>query len=290
MDILSIVERIGEAPTAALCGLLTGLVFGIAAQRSRFCLRAATVEFARGDLGPRTTIWAAADGARDVIAADLDGDMDLDVVSASINDDTVAWYENTDGAGSFGPPRPVTGLADGPWSIHAVDVEGDGDVDLLSASVIDNEVAWYENTDGAGTFSRRLISDAAGGARDVSAADVDGDGDIDVVAAFNADNTVAWYENLDGQGAFGAVRVIDNGAVGVESVGAADVDGDRDTDVFSASAIDDRVAWYRNRDGIGGFDPPRDVYDQADEALAVVAVDVDGDGDRDLVAASAGLI
>ncbi len=57
MDILAIVERIGEAPTAALFGLITGLVFGIAAQRSRFCLRAATVEFARGDLGPRTTIW-----------------------------------------------------------------------------------------------------------------------------------------------------------------------------------------------------------------------------------------
>ena len=57
MDILSIVERIGEAPTAALFGLITGLVFGVAAQRSRFCLRAATVEFARGDLGHRTTIW-----------------------------------------------------------------------------------------------------------------------------------------------------------------------------------------------------------------------------------------
>jgi len=48
MDILPLVERIGEAPTAALFGLLTGAVFGIAAQRSRFCLRAAVVEFARG--------------------------------------------------------------------------------------------------------------------------------------------------------------------------------------------------------------------------------------------------
>ena len=40
MDILAIVERIGEAPTAALFGLVTGIVFGVAAQRSRFCLRA----------------------------------------------------------------------------------------------------------------------------------------------------------------------------------------------------------------------------------------------------------
>jgi hypothetical protein len=54
MDILGIVERIGEAPSAALFGLLTGVIFGVAAQRSRFCLRAAAVEFARGDLGPKS--------------------------------------------------------------------------------------------------------------------------------------------------------------------------------------------------------------------------------------------
>jgi uncharacterized membrane protein YedE/YeeE len=57
MDILAIVERIGEAPAAALFGLITGLIFGVAAQRSRFCLRAATVEFARGELGPKVSVW-----------------------------------------------------------------------------------------------------------------------------------------------------------------------------------------------------------------------------------------
>lgn len=57
MDILSLVDRIGEQPTAALFGLVTGLIFGVAAQRSSFCLRAATVEFARGQLGPRVSVW-----------------------------------------------------------------------------------------------------------------------------------------------------------------------------------------------------------------------------------------
>lgn len=57
MDILPIVERIGEAPTAALFGLITGVMFGVAAQRSRFCLRAATVEFARGGLGRAVAVW-----------------------------------------------------------------------------------------------------------------------------------------------------------------------------------------------------------------------------------------
>ena len=57
MDLVSLVEHIGEAPTAALFGLLTGVVFGVAAQRSRFCLRAATVEFARGKMGDSVAVW-----------------------------------------------------------------------------------------------------------------------------------------------------------------------------------------------------------------------------------------
>lgn len=57
MDILPLVDRIGEAPTAAVFGLVTGMIFGVAAQRSQFCLRAATVEFARGQLGSRVSIW-----------------------------------------------------------------------------------------------------------------------------------------------------------------------------------------------------------------------------------------
>ncbi len=57
MDIIPLIDRIGEGPTAALFGLLTGAVFGIAAQRSAFCLRAAAVEFARGSLGPKVTVW-----------------------------------------------------------------------------------------------------------------------------------------------------------------------------------------------------------------------------------------
>ncbi|MBJ6370939.1 YeeE/YedE family protein [Sedimentitalea arenosa] len=57
MDIVSLLDRIGEAPTAALFGLITGTIFGIAAQRSRFCLRAATVEFARGRMGDKVAVW-----------------------------------------------------------------------------------------------------------------------------------------------------------------------------------------------------------------------------------------
>lgn len=57
MDLIAFVEWMGEGNAEAALGLLVGVVFGIAAQRSTFCLRAATVEFARGSLGPRVAIW-----------------------------------------------------------------------------------------------------------------------------------------------------------------------------------------------------------------------------------------
>ena len=35
--------------------------------------------------------------------------------------------------------------ANGATSVYAADVDGDGDVDVLSASSLDDNIAWYEN-------------------------------------------------------------------------------------------------------------------------------------------------
>ena len=56
----ALLDTWGEPPVTAGAGLVTGLVFGAAAQHSRFCLRAATVEVAGGVLGPRLAIWLVA--------------------------------------------------------------------------------------------------------------------------------------------------------------------------------------------------------------------------------------
>jgi hypothetical protein len=83
-----------------------------------------------------------------VFAADVDGDGDLDVLSASYDDDKIAWYENTDGGGTFGSQQVLSTLANGAFSVFAADVDGDGDLDVLSASFSDDKIAWYENRGG----------------------------------------------------------------------------------------------------------------------------------------------
>lgn len=55
-----LIDTLGDAGTLGVAGLLVGLLFGVAAQRSRFCLRAATVEVAEGRFGPRLAVWLVA--------------------------------------------------------------------------------------------------------------------------------------------------------------------------------------------------------------------------------------
>lgn len=67
MDLLTqltaLSERFGDLTIAMMIGLLTGGLFGFAAQRSAFCLRSAAVELTRGQPGPRFAIWLIAVGA-----------------------------------------------------------------------------------------------------------------------------------------------------------------------------------------------------------------------------------
>ena len=63
MDFTPLIDRLGENGTTLLIGLTVGLVFGAFAQQSRFCLRAAAIEFAHGSIGQKVSIWLLAFGA-----------------------------------------------------------------------------------------------------------------------------------------------------------------------------------------------------------------------------------
>jgi hypothetical protein len=52
-----LVERWGEGATLGVGGLLIGMAFGFFAQRSRFCLRSAVIEFSRNVTGGKLTVW-----------------------------------------------------------------------------------------------------------------------------------------------------------------------------------------------------------------------------------------
>ncbi len=57
MSLESLMSQLGETGTSALLGALIGLLFGFFAQRSRFCLRSAVIEFARHTREGKLTVW-----------------------------------------------------------------------------------------------------------------------------------------------------------------------------------------------------------------------------------------
>ncbi len=229
---------------------------------------------------------------RSLVTVDLDGDGDQDVLFAARNYDAILWGENQNQVYYIynvntpdpdGPDTGANGDADRPLTVIAVDVDRDGDLDVLSASRLDNKIAWYEN-DGNQNFTQRIITTAAADAYSVFATDVDGDGDMDVLSAARSNGRVVWYEN-DGNQDFSSHTIADSLTVsGAVSVFAADIDGDGDVDVLSASRYDDKVAWYIN-DGSQNF-TPRTISTEADFPIDVIAADVDGDGDLDVLSAS----
>lgn len=246
-----------------------------------------------GNFGASRIIADDVLGVATLFAADMDGDGDVDVLTSSERDDVVVWYENVDGAGNFSPQTVSSFQAFQPGSVVAADLDGDQDLDVVSAGNLFNLVHWYENIDGGSRFGvQQLVGGEPGqGTQRVFAADLDGDDDVDILTAFTdlSSNVprgrVSWYENTDGRGNFAPPRAITTETAHAESVFTADLDGDGDLDVLSASSADQKVAWYENLDGAGNFGVQQIVTTSAPRAKSVFAADIDNDGDADILSA-----
>ena len=240
-----------------------------------------------GNFGTRNIISNIADGANDVIAADLDNDGDMDVISASDNSG-LAWHENLDGQGNFSMPKAINNTITSSRSVFAADMDGDGDLDILGNAGQPAQIFWMENMNGQGSYgTMHVIREMDAYANTIFAADVDLDGDMDVFAASPYINEVAWYENLDGNGSFGSKNVITNTLSKPFAVYVEDLDNDGDNDVLATSvdAFDGEVVWFENLDGQGAFSAKKGIDSNLVFPRDVYAADIDNDGDMDVLIA-----
>jgi len=181
--------------------------------------------------------------ANSVDAADIDNDGDIDLIGTASGreggDGEISWFENIDN--EFEIKHDIFVTAARPSCAKAVDLNEDGNMDIVASVCQLNQVIFFEN-DGDENFSYDPIGYNFNRALSVDIADFDDDGDIDVVAASINNDKVSWLEN-DGFEDF-TEHIITNSLDGAGDVVAVDLDQDGDMDILASGQYTNRVVWF----------------------------------------------
>jgi hypothetical protein len=192
----------------------------------------------------------------DVDIADIDGDLDLDILLGA-RSEAPRMFQNRyaekggvpgfrDVTGAVFPPGYVTGT--GHYAQELGDMDGDGDWDILGLGWLVtfgqfNDATYFNN--GSGVFGPpTVLPSSAPDDSEVDFFDYDEDGDLDLYFANFSGQDRAYQNNGAGAYTFmptGTVLPVDT----TNSLDAdtCDVDGDGDTDVFVAND-GGQAEWY----------------------------------------------
>ena len=184
------------------------------------------------------------------------------------------------GRGNFLPGSSLA-VPQQPHGLAVGDVDGDGDLDYVTANTSANNASVRLNN-GSGAFSGTQEVSVGASPNDAALADVDGDGDLDLLTA-NGSSSLAGNVSIrlnDGAGTFANGSDITVG-INATSIVTADLDGDGDLDFAVANLYSGTVS-VRFNTGSGTFSGTQEVpVNGRPQGLALG--DVDGDGDLDLL-------
>ncbi|MEM1449837.1 MAG: VCBS repeat-containing protein [Planctomycetota bacterium] len=218
--------------------------------------------------------------AADLATADFDGDGGLDLVLAR-REASIAVLDsdlNATGPAFDTTLREITGRLADVDDVVALDVDGDGDRDVLGASLAAG-LALARSRAAEGFEAPVPILPAIDGARNVVRADVDGDGAEDVVLEDRAGVLYALWNDV---GTDLVPAVLDGASLDLANEAAfGDLEGDGDVDLF-VPLVTGEVAVYEQT-APRTFAPRRIAADSPETITEVVAIDADVDGDLDLV-------
>lgn len=227
---------------------------------------------------------AAASRPVAVAAGDVNGDGALDLVVASQFGNAVLWYENDGQSPPAFAKRTASGGIVRPTIVSTADIDGDGDLDLLSGSSATGVAAWHENIGGSPVaFVYRPLDTLTPGISDMKGVDLDGNGRMDIVGAARSTGLIV-YEQIDEEASF-AQRTLLTGEGDPVQVAVGDANADGAVDLLVAERGAGRVTLLR---GLGAGSATFASQQVATLAApgAVEFADIDGDGNLDALAAS----
>ncbi len=212
---------------------------------------------------------------------DIDNDDDLDAVVIDAYDDMEVYLN--DGTGSFTYDETY-GSGKSWFDAKLVDVDADGDLDIVVSAFYSGEGCEVWKNDGSGNFSffqGGIASNIA--TRQIAIADLNADDspDIFVPAYSGSGGSQVWFN--DGNGSF-SMSTQSLGSTNCTQAAIADFDGDGDPDAFISRTNQSANTVFLN-DGLGYFTNTNQELGDA-RSFGAAAADVDGDGDIDVVTAN----
>jgi hypothetical protein len=237
-------------------------------------------------------IGAAIDGPpwiAHVLPVDLDKDGLLDLVFCEARENRVVWLRQTS-PGVFEEKTLASNLR-APVHVEAADLDGDGDIDLVVASM--GEV--FPNNDRIGTvfilendghqnFTPHIVLENTSRVTDVRVADLNNDGRLDLVLAqFGYDQgEVSWLERT---GPWEFRRHVMLELSGAINVCVADFNGDGKPDVVAVLSQQWEEIYYFQNDGRGNFTNKR-IWGSTNEdfgSSGISVCDLNRDGRPDIL-------
>ena len=225
---------------------------------------------------------------RMVLWADLDDDGRLDLLLGNSNGPN--FYFHNDGDGTFSDRSAASGIgavANKTRSLNVADIDGDGDLDLYTANVLEPNELFIN--DGTGVFTDECTLRNAQDELIAMGAiffDYDLDGDQDLYVTHDSYQPNKLFEN-DGTGYFTERGQFSGTAVAIQSMGVdvGDMDNDGDFDIYVTNLGENVL--LRNT-GIGFFQNSSFVSGVTDNGMGWGTTwwDADNDSWQDLYVAN----
>ena len=184
---------------------------------------------------------------RGLACGDFDRDGLVDLAYTSANDQ-VSWVRNLRSGVAFSDAMAVSSFVAWPANPLLADLDGDGDLDALSASVVDRRISWYQNVGGGDFAPEELLVLEEHLTDELRTGDLDGDGDLDLVWHTRGDRAIRWLEQV-GPKVWAPPAEIAPLPGGPRDMALVDLDQDGDLDIVQPLTFPNGILVFENQGG-----------------------------------------